>query len=334
MNIENMNQKIASNIKEYSLPQAIRVSLYYLKKLYANLDTETLYRKILFKGNASLSFQKSEIELLHFYESEVSGKRVELTLNFLSLFGTSSPLPTHYNEMLLESLDTDKVLYDFLDIFNNNLQKFLYPIWEKQRYFIQYNKELKDKFSKYMLSILGLHANYNMPNNRLNFKKIMPYIGVLSMKQKSAGTLTSILRHYLGFSQIEIVQCIKMQSKIPSWQFVKLGQENTSLGVDTSIGEFVTNKTSKFRIMLRNVNTEDMLRYSIHGDKMDELNDLISFAFNEPLEYDVCLEIKQENKVKCVLDESNKRYIGINSWIGEPMGNEEIIIAQKVKDEI
>ena len=331
MNIQSINQDINLNIKKYALPQAIRVTLYYLKEIYQNSDYNLLYKKILFKGNPSLSFQRSELDALEFYEDEVAGKRVVITINFLSLFGTSSPLPTHYNEMLLQSFDTDKILYDFLDIFNNNLQKFIYPIWEKQRYFIQYNKDLKDNFSKYMLSILGLHANFNMENNRLNFKKIMPYIGVLSMRQKSAGTLTSILRHYLGFNQIEIIQCIKMQSNIPSWQYAKLGKENNELGVNIAIGEFVTNKTSKFRIMLKNVDTKDMLRYSIHGNKMDELNDLIAFAFNEPLDYDVCLEIKEENKIKCVLDESDKRYIGINSWIGELMGDEEIIMAQKGK---
>lgn len=329
MNIQSINEDISLNIKKYALPQAIRVTLYYLKEIYPDINYDDLYKKILFKGNASLSFQRSELDAIEFYDDEIADKRVAITLNFLSLFGTSSPLPAHYAEMLLQSFDTDKILYDFVDIFNNNLQKFIYPIWEKQRYFIQYNKELKDNFSKYMLSILGLHANFKMENNRLNFKKIMPYIGVLSMKQKSAGTLTSILRHYLGFDEIEIIQCIKMQSNIPSWQYVKLGEENNELGVNIAIGEFVTNKTSKFRIMLKDVEIEDMLRYSIHGNKMDELKDLIAFAFNEPLEYDVCLEIKEKKKIKCVLNESSKRYIGINSWLGETIGNEEIIIAQK-----
>lgn len=329
MDIESINQDISLNIKKYALPQAIRVTLYYLKEIYKDADYDELYKKIRFKGNPSLSFQRSELDSIEFYENEIIGKRVVLTLNFLSLFGSASPLPSHYNEMLLQSFDTDKILYDFLDIFNNNLQKFIYPSWEKQRYYIQYNKDLKDNFSKYMLSILGLHANFNLDNNRLNFKKIMPYIGVLSMRQKSAGTLTSILRHYLEFDEIEIIQCIKMQSKIPSWQYSKLGEANNQLGKNIAIGEFVTNRTSKFRILLKNVVAEDMLRYSIHGHRMNELNDLISFAFNEPLEYDVCLEIKEENKIECVLDESNKRYIGINSWIGELRQDEQIIIAQK-----
>ncbi|WP_345980442.1 type VI secretion system baseplate subunit TssG [Sulfurimonas sp. HSL3-2] len=329
MNIDTINQSIELNIKKYSLPQAIRVILHYLKELYQTSDYELLYKKIRFEGNSSLAFQKSELDSIEFFENEAAGKRVSVKINFLSLFGSSSPLPSHYNETVLRSFEGDRILYDFLNLFNHNLQRFIYPVWEKHRYYVKYNKDLKDGFSKYLLSLLGLYANFDVEHNKLDFQKIMPYIGVLSMRQKSAGTLTSILRHYLGFDEIEILQCIKMQSKIPSWQYARLGQTNSQLGVNLNIGEFVINKTSKFRILLNNVRVEDMLRYSIHGNKMDELNDLISFALNEPLEYDVCLGINEENKVSCVLDESEKRYIGINCWIGEPTGNEQIIIAQK-----
>lgn len=329
MNINNINLKLSKNIKKYNLPQAIRVISYYLKQFYPNETYENLYKKVNFKSNASLSFQKSEISNIKFYEDEIKGQKVEVTLNFLGLFGSSSPLPSHYNEAVLESFDTDKVLYDFLNLFNNNLQKFIYPIWQKQRYYIEYKKDLKDKFSKYMLSLLGLYSNIDLDDNKLDFHKLMPYIGILSMRQKSAGTLVSILRHYLDFDEIEILQCMKMQSIIPSWQYGKLGEENSSLGQNMMIGEFVTNRTSKFRILLKNVKASDMYKYSIHGVKRDELKDLISFAFNEPLEYDVCLEIKKENKIPLELDEEDKRYLGINCWIGNAASDEQIIIAQK-----
>ena len=329
VDIANINQKIGLKTKKYSLPQAMRVILYYLKHIYRTTDYTILHKKIRFQGNSSLAFQKSEVDTIEFFEDEVAGKRVIVTVNFLSLFGSSSPLPSHYSELVLRSFEGDQILYDFLNLFNHNLQRFIYPIWEKQRYYVKYNKDLNDGFSKYLLAILGLYSNFGQKQNKLNFRKVMPYIGILSMRQKSAGTLTSILRHYLGFNEIEIMQCIKMRSEIPTWQYARLGKENVQLGVNLSIGEFLINKTSKFRILLKNVTVDDMLKYSVHGEKMDELNDLISFAFNEPLDYDVCMEIQEKEKIKCVLDETDKRYIGVNSWIGEPLGNEQIVIAQK-----
>ncbi|WP_188108621.1 type VI secretion system baseplate subunit TssG [Sulfurimonas lithotrophica] len=329
INISDINHKLASKTNKYSLPQAMRVVFYYLKKIYSISDYDILNKKIRFQGNYSLAFQKGEVHEIEFFEDEISGKRVVLTVNFLSLFGSSSPLPSHYSELVLRSFEGDRVLYDFLNIFNNNIQRFIYPIWEKQRYYIKYKKDLNDGFSKYLLAMLGLYANFGQKQNRLNFRKIMPYIGVLSMRQKSAGTITSILRHYLGFNEIEIIQSMKMSSEIPSWQYSKLGKENIQLGVNLSIGEFLINKTSKFRILLKNVTVYDMFKYSVHGNKMGELNDLISFAFNEPLDYDVCMEIEEKEKIKCVLNKTDKRYIGINCWIGEPQGKEQIVIAQK-----
>ncbi|WP_428739508.1 type VI secretion system baseplate subunit TssG [Sulfurimonas sp.] len=329
VDINSVNETISLKTKKYSLPQAMRVIQYYLKHIYRTADSKFLYKKIRFQGNSSLAFQKSEVDSIEFFEEEVAGKRVLVTVNFLSLFGSASPLPSHYSELVLRSFEEDSVLYDFLNLFNHNIQRFLYPIWEKQRYYIKYQKDLNDGFSKYMLSLLGLYANFGLQQNRLNFQKLMPYVGILSMRQKSAGTLTSVLRHYLGFNEVEILQSIKMQSQIPSWQYSMLGKENMQLGVNVSIGEFLINKSSKFRILLKNVTIDDMLKYSVNGEKMDELNELISFTFNEPLEYDVCMEIQENEKIKCVLDESNERYIGINSWIGEPLGNEQIVIAQK-----
>ena len=329
MNIEIINKKLNKKVKKYSFPQAIRIISYFLKKIYPEEEHSKLYKRIYFKGNASLTFQKSEILEMLFLKNKEYGTKVEITLNFLALFGSSSPLPGPYNEMALRSKKSDKILHDLLSLFNHNLQKFIYPIWEKQRYYIQYKKDLKDKFSKYMLSLLGLYANLGSSSNKVNFHKIMPYIGVLSMRQKSAGTLVTILRHYLDFENVEIIQCIKMQSKIPKWQYLQLGSKNSVLGEDTMIGKFIINKSSKFRILLRNVESSDMYKYSIHGSKMNELNDLISFAFNEPLDYDVCMSIKKENKTKFYLSNENKQYLGINSWIGESLFDEEIIIAQK-----
>ncbi len=167
---------------------------------------------------------------------------------------------------------------------------------EKHRYYIQYRNDLKDKFSKYILSFLGLYSNINTSNSSLNLQKLIPYIGILSMKHKSAGTLKAVLRHYLSHNDLEIIQCIPSKYDIPSWQYSSLGSENISLGSDFLIGESVVSKNAKFRVLLKNATQEDLIKYSILGDKMNELNNLISFSLNEPLEHDVCFEIKKENK--------------------------------------
>ncbi|WP_072680138.1 type VI secretion system baseplate subunit TssG [Arcobacter sp. LA11] len=330
MNIETINKRIKESTFNYTLPQSIRIVCAYLKKIYPQKKHEKLYDLIIFQANPSLAFQKTEIDNINFIEINNEVK-VELTLNFLGIFGSSSPMPSHFTEMILDSVDSDKILHDFLNLFNHHLQRFVFPIWKKHRYYIQYRYDLRDKFSKYILSFLGLYSNINVGNSSLDLRKLIPYIGILSMKHKSAGTLKAVIRHYLSHNDIEIIQCIPSKYDIPSWQYSSLGNANISLGSDFLIGESIVSKNAKFRVLLKDAKDDDLIKYSVLGKKMKELNDLISFSLNEPLEHDVCFEIKKENKKKLILNKNEKTYLGVNSWIGDSLYDENIIIAQKGK---
>jgi len=323
MNLTTINEKLALSVTKYSFPQAVRVAATYLKNYYPNEDFETLYQRFRFRANSSLSFAKSEISMLQFIETD-EGVNVEVTLNFLSLFGASSPLPSHYCEMVLESADSDFVLKDFLNLFNHRLQKTLYPIWERHRYHIQYESDLGDQFSKYVLSIIGLYSQSQNKNSKLDLKKLLPYAGILSMKQKSTGSLVAVLRHYLEHDDLEIIQCMPMQENIPSWQYSYLGQENCSLSKDTLLGESVKTNSSKFQILLKNILFDDLYKYSIHGEKMQELDELVSLALSEPLEHELCLHIQKNNIQKCEL---SKHHLGINCFLGSAGSDEKIILS-------
>ena len=95
-----------------------------------------------------------------------------VTINFLSIFGASSPMPSSYCEMVLNSMDENRLLYDFLNIFNHNIEKFVYPVWERNRYYAQYQRDLSDKFSKYVLSFLGLYSYSTKKTDTLNLQKL------------------------------------------------------------------------------------------------------------------------------------------------------------------
>ncbi|SFV57442.1 Uncharacterized protein ImpH/VasB [hydrothermal vent metagenome] len=322
MTVIELNEKIKPSVLKYSLSQGVRVVMTYLKELYPREKPKDLYERLRFKSNPSLSFAKSELSKIEFLETP-EGKKVELTLNFMGLFGAASPLPSHYCEMVLDSAREDSELKDFLNLFNHHIQKMIYPIWEKQRYYIQYQTGLEDKFSKYMLSFLGLYNETKVKSSKLNFTKLLPYIGILSMRQKSGGTLTSILRHYLNHQNLEIIQCIEMNEKIPSWQYSSLGDNNCTLGSNTLLGESVKTKGSKFQVLLKNVSFEECFTYSLHGEKMGELQELMDLALNEPLEHELCLEMKKEEIKPYQL---SQHYLGINSFLGTVNEDMKIIL--------
>ncbi len=322
MTIEEINTVLAPMTRKSTLAQAVRIALSYLRTFYPTESAETLYERLIFKANHSLAFQKSEMAKVQFLE-EKEGLRVELTLNFLGIFGSSSPLPTHYSEAVLSSHDDDKVLYDFLNLFNHHLEKFVYQVWQRQRYYIQYQHDLQDKFSKYMFSLIGMHDECKQKESPLDLRRLLPFLGILSMRQKSAGTLVSILRHYLDHDDIEIEQGVVTKVMIPEWQQTSLGIGNISLGKDFTVGDHVKTKRGKIRIIINNITRELLYDYSIHGQKMKELDALMKLALREPIDYEVVVTLAPEEVDPLML---STHYLGVNSWLGVTDGQKKIVI--------
>ena len=310
--IDEINSRLVPLIRKSTLSQAVRMAVSHLRKFYPQEDAETLYKRLVFKTNHSMAFQKSEIAKLLFVR-EQNEVKVELTLNFLGMFGSSSPLPTHYSEDVLRSYDDDKVLYDFLNLFNHHFEKYVYQVWQRQRYYIQYQHDLQDKFSKYMFSLIGMHSESQQKNSTLNLRKLLPFLGVLSMRQKSTGTLVSILRHYLDHKDIEIEQGIVTEATIPEWQQSSLGVNNVVLGKDFLVGDYVKTKRGKIRIVINNIAKEQLYDYSVHGQKMKELDELMKLALKEPIDYEVVATLKPSETEPLAM---SSHYLGVNSWLG------------------
>ena len=322
MNLDELNSNLNRSIGKYSFYQCIRIILTYFYNEYPDENFESLYKRLRFKTNPSLSFAKSEISKLEFFEGR-QGIYVEVTLNFLSLAGSASPLPSHYSEMILDSASEDNILSDFINFFNHHLHKMVYAIWAKQRYYVQYTEKLEDRFSHYILSLLGLHSHKQIQNSTLNIQKLMPYVGLLSMQQKSADTLRIILRHYFEYDDIEIIQFITMNTSIPLWQRVSLGEQKCSLSSDCILGESMKTKGIKFQILFKNISWENLFNYSILGEKLKELKELVYLILNEPLEYELGLGIQKKDIQPLSL---SARYLGINSFLGKPEENIKIIV--------
>jgi type VI secretion system protein ImpH len=135
--LKQINNIIKKEISSLTLPSAIHLVQRHLEAFYPKKNSEELYAYVGFKASPSLSFPKSEICSIHFFEENKKVK-VAVELNFLSLFGAGTPLPIHYAENIKEDYGEDQVLLDFLNLFNHHLQKFIYPIWKDARYYVSY----------------------------------------------------------------------------------------------------------------------------------------------------------------------------------------------------
>ena len=61
-----------------------------------------------------------------------------VTVNFLGLYGESSPLPAFLTEELMADDPEDSPRRDFLDLFHHRLVSLFYRCWQKYRHQVQY----------------------------------------------------------------------------------------------------------------------------------------------------------------------------------------------------
>jgi type VI secretion system protein ImpH len=320
-----INSALGKTVYKLTLPVAVKLVMRILKEMFPDQTWDELYEKILFTTNPSLSFQKSDIKHIVFSKNDKALK-VEMQLNFLSIFGASSPLPLHYSEKILEDAANKKILLDFLDMLNHRLKRLIYPIWERQRYYVQYENDLTDHFSKYILSILGLYPQSQNRTISLDMHKLLPFSGILAMHQKSTVSLLALLKHYFAHEEIEIIEGIISKSELPADQHVKLGDVNCGLGTDMCIGSYVLTRNLKFRILFENISWDALHSFSYYGEKKHQLEDLMRLVLKTPLSYEIAVTITPENIKPSILGE-NGTSLGVNGWIGQVSTPQTIIVA-------
>ena len=139
--------RLGRSIREYSLFQGVLLVLQSLREEYPDLDDDALYERIEFQANPSLGFPGTDIDRVEFFR-EQGELRARMRLNIVGLFGSGSPLPAFYSEQALGDSLTGNPTRDFLDLFNNRLQRLLLPIWQKYRYQSRFSEGARDDFQR------------------------------------------------------------------------------------------------------------------------------------------------------------------------------------------
>jgi type VI secretion system protein ImpH len=159
-----------------------------------------------------------------------------LVVSFLGLAGPQGVMPRHYTSLLLERLkEKDFAGRDFLDLFNHRLVSLFYRAWEKNRFFVGYERThggfgvqgsgntasslnpeprtLKpqpeprtlnpepsppDLFTQCLFSLIGLGAP--SLRGRMDFpdEAMLRYAGHLAHRPRSAVALEQMLADYFG----------------------------------------------------------------------------------------------------------------------------------------
>ncbi|MDY7562597.1 type VI secretion system baseplate subunit TssG [Pseudomonas sp. 10B1] len=320
--------RLSRAIREFSIFQAVPQVMDQLRLSNTAMSEEQLYDLVEFQANPSFGFPSSDIDCVEFFD-EGGRSRARLRLNLISLVGAGSPLPAFYGEQALEYGGKGESTRDFLDLFHHRLQRLLLPTWRKYRYHARFERGAVDPFSAHLFALIGLGDKAIRETNELNWKRLLPYLGLLSLRAHSAALIESVLRYYFKHAELTIEQCIERSVRILEEQRNRLGMANSRLGEDLVLGEYVRDRSSKFRVHIRELDWQRFLDFLPTGVGYQPLCALVRFTLRDPLDYDIRLVLRHEEIRELRLDEHNACRLGWTSWLGREYADGIVTLGSK-----
>ncbi|WP_095194624.1 type VI secretion system baseplate subunit TssG [Pseudomonas sp. Irchel 3A7] len=315
-------------IREYSLFQAVRLVIDRLREIYPHLSEDQLYDQLEFQANPSLGFPGSDVDRVEFFE-EHGQMRARLRFNLISLVGSGSPLPAFYAEQALRDGEEGNPTRNFLDLFHHRLQRLMWPIWRKYRYHAGFQSGALDSFSSQLFALIGLGGEEIRKARELNWKRLLPYLGLLSLRAHSAALIEAVLRYYFKHAELTIEQCIERRVAILDEQRNGLGRSNSKLGEDLVLGEHVRDRGGKFRIHIRQLDWQRFHEFLPLGFGYQPLCALVRFTLRDPLDYDIRLALRQEEIRELRIGELNVCHLGWTSWLGRERADGVVTLSSK-----
>ncbi len=319
---------LTQGIREYSLFQAVLLVVDRLREAHPDLDDEALYDRLEFQANPSLGFPASDIDRVEFFE-EHGQMRARLGMNLISLVGAGSPLPAFYGEQALGEEDGNPTR-DFLDVFHHRLQRLMLPIWRKYRYCASFQRGAQDPFSEQLFALIGLGGEDIRKASQLNWKRLLPYLGLLSLRAHSAALIEAVLRYYFKHAELNLEQCIERRVDILGEQRNRLGSANSLLSQDLVLGEQVRDRSGKFRIHISELDWQRFHEFLPIGIGYQPLCSLVRFTLRDPLEYDIRLVLRRQDIRELRIGEQNICRLGWTSWLGRERADGVVTLGSKI----
>ncbi|WP_241153608.1 type VI secretion system baseplate subunit TssG, partial [Pseudomonas viridiflava] len=194
-------------IREYSLFQAVLLVVDRLRDAHPHLSEDDLYDQLEFQANPSLGFPSSDVSRVEFFH-EHGHLRARMQFNLIGLVGSGSPLPAFYGEQALGDSEDGNPTRNFLGLFHHRLQRLMLPIWKKYRYRASFESGALDPFSAQLFALIGLGGEEIRRAQELNWKRLLPYLGLLSVRAHSNALIEAVLRYYFKHFELTIEQSI------------------------------------------------------------------------------------------------------------------------------
>ncbi len=267
-------------------------------------------------------------------------KQPRVSVAFGGLFGSQGPLPLHLTEYARDRIinSADPTFARFLDIFHHRMLSLVYRSWADAQPTVQFDRPESDRFSAYVGSLCGVG------NPSLQNRDAMPdlaklfFSGRLACHARNAEGLQAMLTEFfrLPMRLVEFVgrwlrvpddcRCVLagdggealadplrvgLGAARPKYEQQTLGM--AQLGVSATIGEFVWDCQTKFRIVAGPMTLADYQRLLPGGTSLERLKAIVKNYSGLELDWDIHLLLEQEEVPETHLGSMGQ--LGWTTWL-------------------
>lgn len=242
-------------------------------------------RRLSLHASPGLGFPASDvIDAVRLDASE----RYRVQSSFFGLHGSDSPLPGYYlDAMAYHHTQGESIHVAFFDYFNHRLLGLLHQSWRKYRYYLRFQEQAKDRFSRYVFALIGLNDEQLRGSTALPWGRLLSFAGVIASRSRAPATVAGIIAHCFDLQQVSVREFEVRKVAIASGQRNSLGRANCALGENLVAGAHVLTRSSKFTVVIDGLSQARFRQFLPSGINYSRLSSLIDFLLRDATAYDL-----------------------------------------------
>ena len=270
------------------------------------------HRRVRLQTHPGLGFPASDVTLAERLDED--HYRVQTT--FFGLHGSDSPLPGYYLDLVAyEDAQGRGIRPAFLDFFNHRLLTLLHHSWRKYRYYIRFQANARDRFSRYVFSLIGLNDNDLRGATPLPWGRLLSFAGLIASRSRAPSVVSGIVEHCFDLHGVYIREFEPRSVPLLKRHRVALGSLNGVLGENFTIGDRARTRASQFTLVIPNLSQKRFREFLPSGSQCARLRQLLDFLARDVPAYYVELGLREEDVPPFNLRREGGTHLGWTSFI-------------------
>jgi type VI secretion system protein ImpH len=273
--------------------------------------------RLRFRSDVSLGFPATDIASLRRRDAQGG---LELTLTFLGLCGSSTPLPGYFVEPVVRGADGGGAMRDFLAMFEHRLYSLYWRAWKKYRLDLEPDAPL-GRAVRLLLHLAGVAPPGS--GSALNARRVATHAGLLGTPRRTAAGLRGLVAGYFGGLPVQVVEGVLRRVLVRERPRLLGGPGSAAgarLGRTAMVGDWMDDRTGMVRLRIGPLGLDTYVALLPGGAWSRALGELVRLYLPPTLHHQVQLELVRAEIPGCRLGHALTR-LGWLSWLGRPSGN-------------